>query len=136
MRISDWSSDVCSPDLLDLARAHAGQPLQKGEISADREVLALGGEQDRACIAVGRQRGEGIADLAEHFGRRRIADIGARDHDRGDAALVAVDTDMREISHRPVPPASSSSARPTRSRWPTLPYLALRRPPPPPTQSE
>src|SRR3546814_17232213 len=102
MRISDWSSDVCSPDLLDLARAHAGQPLQKGEISADREVLALGGEQDRACIAVGRQRGEGIADLDEHFGRRRIADIGARDHDRGEAALGAVEQAIRRSEERSV----------------------------------
>src|SRR3546814_20615167 len=54
MRISDWSSDVCSSDLL--------------------EHLALGVELARDLaieVEVGRHPGQGLADLAQRFQRHR-----------------------------------------------------------------
>src|SRR3546814_13444029 len=47
MRISDWSSDVCSSDLVELARDLAIE------------------------VEVGRHPGQGLADLAQRFQRHR-----------------------------------------------------------------
>src|SRR3546814_2003479 len=53
MRISDWSSDVCSSDLLGLARKRAGlahqilglaRDARRVEIGAPREITRLAGE--------------------------------------------------------------------------------------------
>jgi hypothetical protein len=54
--------------ILDLDRAHSRQPLEKGEIGADGEMLALGRKDDRAHIAISGKRRKSIANLAQHFG--------------------------------------------------------------------
>src|SRR3546814_14869362 len=61
MRISDWSSDVCSSDLAD--------------------VVAAGGRHDDR---IGARR----LDLAEHGGALEAADVGAGDERGGDRGVI------------------------------------------------
>src|SRR3546814_5993204 len=54
MRISDWSSDVCSSDL-DVVRAHAHLDVQVARRRARRAGLALAGQADAvAAVDAGR----------------------------------------------------------------------------------
>src|SRR3546814_476273 len=69
MRISDWSSDVCSSDLVDLedlqvAGAQDGQNVLVAAVDRDREVLARGRD---AGPAVGRVADE-VLDRWQRFG--------------------------------------------------------------------
>src|SRR3546814_10994140 len=64
MRISDWSSDVCSSDLAGLL----GKAVDHAEAEAGAVVLALGGE-------------EGLESLVEDVGRNPGAVVGDRQHD-------------------------------------------------------
>src|SRR3546814_10012840 len=74
MRISDWSSDVCSSDLIDARRQaqaqpflrqqtpHPEQPLLIGnaELGIDRRALQIGGSEERRvgkeCVSTCRSR--------------------------------------------------------------------------------
>src|SRR3546814_17937012 len=67
MRISDWSSDVCSSDLLQRARD---------------ALPVTGGESGVALWIFRRQRGVGLFDL---HGTHRLADRGVDFGDRGNA---------------------------------------------------
>src|SRR3546814_5606633 len=64
MRISDWSSDVCSSDLAGLL----GKAVDHAEAEAGAVALALGGE-------------EGLENLVEDVGRNPGAVVGDRQHD-------------------------------------------------------
>src|SRR3546814_8127685 len=60
MRISDWSSDVCSSDLLpraDLLRIDVQDQQQQGD-DVPREVAGIAQDAERACGGVGRYRSE------------------------------------------------------------------------------
>src|SRR3546814_2227625 len=66
MRISDWSSDVCSSDLAGFARRHHGLgqrrhigAVQIGDIGGDVEQMALVGQQGRV-----RSHGDSLAAIA------------------------------------------------------------------------
>src|SRR3546814_10303620 len=41
MRISDWSSDVCSSDLLRLASLHLGHALAQADLQGEADLLQL-----------------------------------------------------------------------------------------------
>src|SRR3546814_1327654 len=77
MRISDWSSDVCSADLRDAAVGR-----DEGEI-ATRRIEAADG--DRRALGA---KAEGRLDIAKGYGaaRRDISEIAERQIARGDAA--------------------------------------------------
>src|SRR3546814_9807056 len=72
MRISDWSSDVCSSDLLDHA---GGDSALAHRFERDPERIIIGGEAFDAvtCVAVGcdprRPRDIAVADRAGAIGR-------------------------------------------------------------------
>src|SRR3546814_7272598 len=79
MRISDWSSDVCSSDLIAAFRATGLQPIEHiGDQVADLAELR---HAEAACGACGRAD----ADAARLGGRQRI---------EGNAVLVAGDARM------------------------------------------
>src|SRR3546814_16938467 len=82
MRISDWSSDVCSSDLDDLARAGELCALDHVEADAaeaeDDHIVAhlhLGGVNDSSHA--GR---DAAADIAARLERRVLTDLRDRDH--------------------------------------------------------
>src|SRR3546814_6391111 len=83
MRISDWSSDVCSSDLLDIVEIdHAGDRGPEAELAFDlRRRKALGSlfDDEAADLAVMRVR---LRPDHEHVGDRRV----------GDPGLVAIET--------------------------------------------
>src|SRR3546814_12140092 len=80
MRISDWSSDVCSSDLLD--QAVAGARFAAAALDVEREAAGL----VAARLAFGQPR-EPIADLGEGAG------IGRRVRARGAADRRLIDVD-------------------------------------------
>src|SRR3546814_9194771 len=77
MRISDWSSDVCSSDLLDFRRGAAVQHLPEAQVAAgDQPVAGREKDQGREGYAVGDAAafmllplGEGLAGGADHLPR-------------------------------------------------------------------
>src|SRR3546814_14059686 len=99
MRISDWSSDVCSPDLALRERDHLGSGTQDPRADGGEEVeLQLGGSRPRAT------RDEGVEDSAEDVigersegaavgGAERVEELGAdRKRDvKGQSGSVRVD---------------------------------------------
>src|SRR3546814_12427618 len=77
MRISDWSSDVCSSDLADLEAAapladrhHLARPIGKGHDSA-RSATAIEAVRDQQVTIVERHRLERDEQLARPRLRRR-----------------------------------------------------------------
>src|SRR3546814_2341483 len=77
MRISDWSSDVCSSDLVDFELADRQRGVEQrgetGEMALDLAVLIIGDEPGEAAIeivvepgAVARQ-GEAACDLVDEL---------------------------------------------------------------------
>src|SRR3546814_11353820 len=83
MRISDWSSDVCSSDLigLQIAPVHAGSSRHRNEIPAKEDALHIAEGKKRVCqrrdFCFLRSREiarAGLHDLAagKEFERRRI----------------------------------------------------------------
>src|SRR3546814_19298783 len=81
MRISDWSSDVCSSDLLDVEVADraVGQPGDR--LGSDRRAQLLDQEGDVAGPAVHQAAGHDVpVTVVEHEGRNRLPQ-----HPRGDA---------------------------------------------------
>src|SRR3546814_3719212 len=95
MRISDWSSDVCSSDLLAVP-----------DILADRRPVGgagLGGLQvlDRGAVGIGRGAAGNRAkdqpralDAVDHIGHRRMIDAARRDRD-----LAPLDIRARSEEH-------------------------------------
>src|SRR3546814_1197948 len=64
MRISDWSSDVCSSDLIGIAR------LDRVEQRLVRQVgIALGGLEPRIEPVSRDARAVSVAELAKHVGK-------------------------------------------------------------------
>src|SRR3546814_17817179 len=97
MRISDWSSDVCSPDLALRERDHLGSGTQDPRADGGEEVeLQLGGSRPRDT------RDEGVEDSAEDVigersegaavgGAERVEALGADVELRGPGAGSALD---------------------------------------------
>src|SRR3546814_4980647 len=125
MRISDWSSDVCSSDLFDQAFAQR---------ETDGIILEVGG---------GRHH-HGIADAADldrhrHFDRDLAQQVGIRDSAEADSAhrkrhggaafhhrpAVALITARPSLAKAPSSIASSS---PRSARWSGSPQIAGDRP--------
>src|SRR3546814_1160612 len=84
MRISDWSSDVCSSDLAASAqgiKVDGYKPDEKTKAAAEREALRQGGVPDNQARSTRtanqardtREQAEPRADLAERF--RRQSDV-------------------------------------------------------------
>src|SRR3546814_2550353 len=67
MRISDWSSDVCSSDLAKAARAKA----EAGETLAD-EVEALLARRASAALGLARKAGELVTEIGRASCRERV----------------------------------------------------------------
>src|SRR3546814_20324973 len=61
MRISDWSSDVCSSDLLDLFRRGAGGDVEVLGMAADHQVAHGAADQESLVAA--------LAQAVEHAQR-------------------------------------------------------------------
>src|SRR3546814_11233366 len=97
MRISDWSSDVCSSDLVD-AGADRGQRAR----AAAQAALAGGG---KAVIigAIGQQPRDLDMDAVAEFGMRQFGAL------RHQLAKAAVRSEDRRVGKECV--------RPCRSRW-------------------
>src|SRR3546814_17916226 len=78
MRISDWSSDVCSSDLLDLGRADAvARSLDHRVVAADEKEQAIGISADGVArpdrrAAVARGGGRGLETLRGALGIPQI----------------------------------------------------------------
>src|SRR3546814_14813820 len=70
MRISDWSSDVCSSDLVEHARGdgRVGQLVDQDE-AAERVVVGVGFEHDRF---IGRQLDDADAVEVERLSREMV----------------------------------------------------------------
>src|SRR3546814_20167541 len=79
MRISDWSSDVCSSDLGTRAGAHFLELLRRGIA-----VIGAAGRQQRPC-QLGVVRGAG--ELVDHLAVLVEAEPGAAVEDRRDGLL-------------------------------------------------
>src|SRR3546814_5569532 len=86
MRISDWSSDVCSSDLL-AARQRAralpaplGQHREPDEERLERPLVAAAPDQAQAQVLGDGEAGEDLASL------RRVGDAEARDVQTGRAS--------------------------------------------------
>src|SRR3546814_3192481 len=104
MRISDWSSDVCSSDLLDLQDALTIQPVLRlaHQAGADAAVLPVGIDRhgvEPAAVAV-----VAAADAAGH----RAGTLGQEDLGIG-AALP-----QRDVARRVVVPDGEAAALPQR----------------------
>src|SRR3546814_1249897 len=78
MRISDWSSDVCSSDLLELALRLEGERLGAQRGKARIVVWAAAGKALRGGDAreAARRRKRAALRAADHLGARRRADDG------------------------------------------------------------
>src|SRR3546814_4558264 len=70
MRISDWSSDVCSSDLLEL-RDHAGDELVRSPMCAPNAAVTLNLVKER----VNRARGHRIAADEQRMKAQRLAKL-------------------------------------------------------------
>src|SRR3546814_7549441 len=101
MRISDWSSDVCSSDLLDVTDGHAVElgPLHEGFA---QELRAVVGAQDLRQAVVGLELFE---DADQARGRDRGIDLNVQrlavevvDHVEGAEAAAA----GQRISHEEI----------------------------------
>src|SRR3546814_12473287 len=80
MRISDWSSDVCSSDLVDVHLDEVGPPVLRRELlEVDRRHHAEGkGQRDGD-----EQRVEGADGGAENAGARGVAAVAVGDRKSG-----------------------------------------------------
>src|SRR3546814_15964947 len=114
MRISDWSSDVCSSDLL-IAADKAAPYLMRRTEDVARETFAFGIASDvRPAPAVGRRISR-AATHAEHIGAGSEQEKGghAEDEDRP-AAHLAPDQHRQDTEHQPpaspAPPAHTPAA--------------------------
>src|SRR3546814_8595500 len=78
MRISDWSSDVCSSDLADLVRA-AGFPTTKGDVLQPATLwFQLGGVDTDALAHLFRDAVDGMLPVSEVI-RTRLLDLNEQD---------------------------------------------------------
>src|SRR3546814_1396031 len=99
MRISDWSSDVCSSDLVSPVDAPVGQPRRQPVVA--QPIARLGGRPRRdqlmAEMRIGMRRGVPIAELIIDRRRGRILDPIERPplrlDQRGDLPFVAMPDD-------------------------------------------
>src|SRR3546814_3763507 len=76
MRISDWSSDVCSSDLIDARQRFAFHPFEEGAAGGRNESEVAGDSgmvERRHGIAATRDRGQ------RAFARQRGGSLGKRD---------------------------------------------------------
>src|SRR3546814_14982565 len=117
MRISDWSSDVCSSDLVDRedATLHAGDRLGGHRQLAHAEADEQGGEarvpgdlaahRDRYALAQGGLDGE--LDEPQHRRMQRVVEV-------GHALLAAVDGEGIRSEERRVGKECGSTCS---SRW-------------------
>src|SRR3546814_14962314 len=129
MRISDWSSDVCSSDLRDLKFADLGEGIvgpriviERLRAGGTREIIGtepVGAEHDR----IGGDRAEMRAEAREverdlRIGRPILA-VGGRDRPPG-AKLVHLTDPTRELAARGLPdqaaPASPRDQDPPERR--------------------
>src|SRR3546814_2593157 len=83
MRISDWSSDVCSSDLAVAVRREAQFLLFCRAVVVARRVeqrqhLAIG--RDRGLIWIGARQARLLLAIARHRGERTRADIRSEEH--------------------------------------------------------
>src|SRR3546814_3816459 len=75
MRISDWSSDVCSSDLLECFSLVGSQRIRGGEltrrrpIKQQRRALSFHIAEIGAVLRIADQRGEFRIEVPRHFGR-------------------------------------------------------------------
>src|SRR3546814_3619035 len=87
MRISDWSSDVCSSDLQSVRNALGGPLIVRGEAHADMAVVedrVVGAVslldlierlRDEECLqAVSRHEGQGALEEIESSERRKLVE--------------------------------------------------------------
>src|SRR3546814_7412944 len=96
MRISDWSSDVCSSDLVVAAGA------DRAEIETRAEMARTSGQDGDARVPVFRESREGFAKRECGEGIDRIALCGAVDrHDRDRAILRNNDAHQARYSFGP-----------------------------------
>src|SRR3546814_20830096 len=102
MRISDWSSDVCSSDLDVLAAALAARRQRLGQVQRGREAVDAGADDDNAA-AVGKRHGGLLQE--RRFGsslrramrsRRTIGEI-----DSPSSAGVMEENNTRQIGRTP-----------------------------------
>src|SRR3546814_19295329 len=75
MRISDWSSDVCSSDLLDVPQLFQNLTNEFGEDLLQRAAVWMTLRESKASFAI-----EGEADRASRI--ERFADVIARSEER------------------------------------------------------
>src|SRR3546814_19566600 len=109
MRISDWSSDVCSSDLIGIAR------LDRVEQRLVRQVgIALGGLEPRIEPVSRDARAVTMAELAEHLGKLvRIFHLAERRQiECGDRLLLEL-PDASSEERR----AGKEGVRTVRTRW-------------------
>src|SRR3546814_12331545 len=88
MRISDWSSDVCSSDLDGSERGYGFEPARKTERNRERSVPTHSVAKDRLSIQIGRkirayEAGQFLGHVGPHLvmlfeGRLRCLDIESR----------------------------------------------------------
>src|SRR3546814_16520266 len=72
MRISDWSSDVCSSDLKGLRQALGLRLLGKAEV--DAPLAAVAQQVAEQMLLVRRGDNEDVADARHHQHRQRVID--------------------------------------------------------------
>src|SRR3546814_18276691 len=99
MRISDWSSDVCSSDLLDEEHRHVvadDVPVALLRVELDREAADVAGQVHRALVAGdGREAHERLGPLAGP-----LEDVGAGDVGQGFVRLEeAVRAEAASMHH-------------------------------------
>src|SRR3546814_11581788 len=119
MRISDWSSDVCSSDLLGRVEARRGRAVVEGVAEADDPLDAVAGDDVLQLVegrrgVVGRQElaagGEGGRLLEVQVGHRREAALGPDKRTRD----VGLQRDAVRSEERRVGKECVSTCR---SRW-------------------
>src|SRR3546814_14792140 len=106
MRISDWSSDVCSSDLARLALREAGQARELHAalgVHVGGVLLGIGGarQDDVGAVRAGIAVVALVDDEGPLAGRAEAADIdlvGAQQVDRLDGAVLAAPVDALDVA--------------------------------------
>src|SRR3546814_353318 len=105
MRISDWSSDVCSSDLTEIARAEEAAQLVEMVGAIDRRVQAEAGEAD---VANGRHR---LRRVVEQAGGERERRRPAAAHREDIDAILEQEAAVEELRLERQPVARPQRAR-------------------------
>src|SRR3546814_6424990 len=88
MRISDWSSDVCSSDLLAVVVALGHRPREDFDLAIFETEAAIDGGDLRLDRALVRQQDAGLAALDDGRRDRRAVDVGERLRGEDDAGVL------------------------------------------------